>query len=119
MRGTPIAALIDKHRQEAGLLMDVSVNMHGVLGRTSPGEAASFNLALHEGATAGELIRLLAKRCGAPFSDAVDSSDSRLPRHIRMFSDGKMLLTFEQPLVAACAQAARVNIVVLTPMMGG
>ena len=30
-----------------------------------------------------------------------------------------MLSTLEQPLVTACAQGATVNVVVMSPMMGG
>jgi hypothetical protein len=92
--------------------------MHGVLG-LDPGREASFDLALNDTATAGELVHILAEHCGAPFRDAIESSDTRLPRHIRMFSDGEMLSTLEQPLAAACRRAASVNVVVLSPMMGG
>ena len=99
--------------------MNVRVKMHGVLDRGDPGQKASFDLALRDDVTAGELVHILAERCGAPFCDAIQSSDTRLPRHIRMFSDGEMLSTLEQPLVAACTRRASVNIVVLSPMMGG
>lgn len=99
--------------------MNVKVKMHGVLVRAGPGQNASFDLALDEGATAGELVQILAALCGEPFCEAIESSDTRLPRHIRMFSEGRMLSTLQQPLVGAHAPGASVNIVVLTPMMGG
>jgi hypothetical protein len=99
--------------------MNVRVEMHGVLGPCHGGRKASFDLDLHDRVTAGELVRILAQQCGEPFCGAIESSETRLPRHIRMFSDGKMLSTLEQPLAAACARSTRVNIVVLSPMMGG
>jgi hypothetical protein len=99
--------------------MNVRVKMHGVLGRWDPGRKASFELALREGVTAGDLLRILADSCGAPFRDAIESSDTRLPRHIRMFSDGEMLSTLEQPLIKTPAPDASVSVVVLCPMMGG
>jgi hypothetical protein len=99
--------------------MNVSVKMHGVLGRGGPSRASSFELALHDGATAGELMEILAEQCGPPFSDAVETSDARFPPHIRMFADGEMLSALGQPLVAACGRRASVSIVVLSPMMGG
>jgi hypothetical protein len=100
-------------------VMNVRVEMYGMLRRRDGGCKASFDLALHDGVTAGELVRILAERCGAPLCDAIESSDTRLPRHIRMFSDGEMLSAFEQPLAAERARETRVNIVVLSPMMGG
>ena len=99
--------------------MNVRVKMHGVLGRRILGRKASFDLNLHDDVTVGDLVRILAEHCGAPFCDAIESSDIRLPRHIRMFSDGEMLATLEEPLVATCSPRASVNVVVLSPMMGG
>ena len=63
--------------------MNVRVKMHGVLGRCAPGQKADFDLALQDGGTAGDLLRVLAEYCGAPFCDAIESTDPRLPRHIR------------------------------------
>jgi hypothetical protein len=79
----------------------------------------SFDLELRDGVTAGDLLRALASRCGAPFRQAPESSDSRLPRHIRMFADGEMLVTREQTLAPAAGLANGVTVVLLTPMMGG
>jgi hypothetical protein len=99
--------------------MNVRVKMHGVLGRHDRGRETGFDLALADDVTAGDLLRALAERCGAPFRDAVESSDSRFPRHIRMFADGEMLSRFEQPLVTASASGPSVTVVLLSPMMGG
>jgi hypothetical protein len=99
--------------------MKVRVEMHGVLGRCDRSRKTRFDLALHDGVTAGDLLRILTRQRGSPFCDALKVSDARLPRHIRMFSDGQMLSTLEQPLVSTDSQNPRVNIVVLSPMMGG
>lgn len=96
--------------------MRVTVDLLGVLGgRRRAGRA--LDLELPEGLTAGELLRRLADRCGAPFREAVESPDPRLPRHIRMFADGEMVSRREQ--VLAAAGAGRVTVVLLTPMVGG
>ena len=99
--------------------MNIRVRIHGVLGRRDPQQKTGFDLALPIGATAAELMHFLAEHCGSPFTEALESSDIRIPRHIRVFSDGEMLSTLEQPLVTACAQGATVNVVVMSPMMGG
>jgi hypothetical protein len=82
---------------------------------------------LRAGGNAGDLLRALADRCGEPFRRALDSDDSRLPRHLRLFVDGEMLVTRDQPLlpenvpvnVPVNGSEAGVTVVVLTPMMGG
>lgn len=99
--------------------MKVRVKMLGVLGRRNPGQEPAFELALHGNVTAGDLLRVLAERCGSPFRDVIESPDVRLPSHIRMFSDGEMLATMEQPLIAKCVAGASVTVVFLSPMMGG
>ena len=99
--------------------MNVRVKLHGVLGRFMPDQKASFDLTLQDGVTAGDLVRILAETCGPPFQDAIDWDEARLPRHIRVFSDGEMMSTLEQPLVTDQTRGASVNVVVLTPMMGG
>jgi hypothetical protein len=100
--------------------MRVTVKLLGVLG---PGDrrrlGRPFDLELRDGVTAGELLIALAKRCGAPFRQAIESPDSRLPRHIRMFVDGEMLVTREQTLAPEGGLADGVTVVLLTPMMGG
>jgi len=100
-------------------MMNVRVELHGVLGPREPGRETGFDLSLQRDVTAGDLLRELAPRCGAPLREAIESSDARLPRHIRMFSNGEMLSTLEQPLVPTLAQGASVTVVLLSPMMGG
>ena len=99
--------------------MRVRVKLHGALNGRSPGQGDRFELVLPGGVTAGDLLRTIAERCGAPLCDAAESSDPRFPGHIRMFSDGEMLSSLEQPLVATSAGDASVNVVLLSPMMGG
>jgi len=100
--------------------MRVTVKLLGVLGprdRGRPGR--SFDLTFRDDVTAGDLLRALADRCGAPFREAIDSSDGRLPRHIRMFAGSEMLVEREQALAPAAVGAGGVTVVLLTPMMGG
>jgi hypothetical protein len=74
--------------------MRVTVKLLGVLAPEDRRRlGTSFDLELRDGVTAGELLRALARRCEAPFRQAIESSDARLPRHIRMFADGEMLVT--------------------------
>ncbi len=76
--------------------MRVTIKLLGVLApENRRRQGRSFDLELRDGVTAGELLRSLARRCGAPFRQAIESPDSRLPRHIRMFADGEMLVTRE------------------------
>lgn len=100
--------------------MRVAVRLLGVLApRDCRREDRSFALELDDGVTAGDVLRTLAARFGAPFRQALESPDSRLPRHIRMFADGEMLVTRDQPLAPASRLARGVTVVLLTPMMGG
>jgi hypothetical protein len=100
--------------------MNVRVKLHGGVRscETNP-TRGSFGLALRAEANAGDLLRALAERCGEPFRRALDSDDSRLPRHLRLFVNGEMLVTREQPVVPADGSNTGVTVVVLTPMMGG
>jgi hypothetical protein len=100
--------------------MRVNVKLLGVLAPEARRRLGrSFDLDLHEDVTAGELLGVLAKRCGAPFCDAVRSSDPRLPRHIRLFAEGEMLTTREQTLAPENGFSHGITVVLLTPMMGG
>ena len=100
--------------------MQVDVKLHGVVHPKNGSEAGGcFRIELRDGVSAGELLRALAERCGDPFRRALGSTDARLPRHIRMFVDGEMLVTLDQPLGSASGVNAGVTVVVLTPMMGG
>ena len=100
--------------------MRVTIKLLGVLAPDDRRRLGrSFDLELRDGVTAGELLRSLARRCGAPFRQAIESPDSRLPRHIRMFADGEMLVTREQTLASANGLSDGVTVVLLTPMMGG
>jgi hypothetical protein len=100
--------------------MRVTVKLLGVLGSRDRGRSGRcFDLTLSDDVTAGDLLRALADRCGAPFRDAVESPDGRLPRHIRMFAGSEMLVEREQALATASAGAGGVTVVLLTPMMGG
>jgi molybdopterin converting factor small subunit len=99
--------------------MRVTVKLLGVLAPADRRRLESLDFELRDGVTAGELLRALSKRCGAPFRQALESSDPRLPRHIRMFADGEMLTSREQALAPADRLADGVTVVLLTPMMGG
>jgi hypothetical protein len=100
--------------------MKIRVQLHGVLGGPASGSRGRvFDLALGEKATAGDILKALAARWGAPFPEFLESSDQRLPRQIRMFADGEPLTTREQRLVSAGASSKGVTVVLLTPMMGG
>lgn len=99
--------------------MRVTVKLLGVLGPPAPGRRRSFELELGEDATAGAVLRALAGRCGAPFRQAVESRDARLPPHIRMFADGEMLVSREQDVAPPERLSEGVTVVLLTPMMGG
>ncbi len=81
--------------------------------------AGTFDLHLRDGVTAGELLHVLAERCGPPFHEALESTDPRLPRHIRMFADGEMLVTRKQALAPGHGAQRGVTVVLLRPMMGG
>jgi hypothetical protein len=78
-----------------------------------------LDLELGDDVTAGELLRHLAARCGATFRQAIESPDSRLPRHIRMFANGEMLVSRDQALASGRSLGDGVTVVLLTPMMGG
>lgn len=100
--------------------VQVTVKLCGVLApedRRNLGR--SFDLELRDDVTAGELLRDLAARCGATFRQALESPDSRLPRHIRMFANGEMLVSRDQTLNSARGPDAGVTVVLLAPMMGG
>ena len=103
--------------------MKVHVKLHGVLGPCDDARTRRcFDLVMRDGVTAGDLLRVLADRCGAPFREALASPDDRLPRHIRMFVAGELLTTREQPLLPGVppdAPGSGVTVVLLTPMMGG
>jgi hypothetical protein len=100
--------------------MRVTVKLLGVLApedRRRVGGA--LQLELREGVTAGELLRDLAGRCGASFRQAIESTDSRLPRHVRMFANGEMLVSRDQSLSSGGRLGDGVTVVLLTPLMGG
>ncbi len=100
--------------------MRVRVKLHGGVRSCEMDPArSSFGLTLRNGGNAGDLLHALAERCGDPFRRALDSTDERLPRHLRLFVDGEMLVTLDQPVVPANGSDAGVTVVVLTPMMGG
>lgn len=100
--------------------MNVHVKLYGgTHGCEANPARRSFGLDLQAGGNAGDLLHALADRCGEPFRGALDSDDSRLPRHLRLFVDGEMLVTRDQPLVPANGSDAGITVVVLTPMMGG
>ena len=100
--------------------MQVRVELHGVRGPVASGRGADrFDLELARESTAGELLSLLAERCGGAFRCASESADDRLPRHIRMFADGEPLTNRRQPLSEAGAVARGVTVVLLSPVAGG
>jgi molybdopterin converting factor small subunit len=96
--------------------MEVSVQVHGSLRGALATRA--HDLSLPESATAGDLIAQLGARLGAPFATAAASPDPRLPREIRVFVGGELLVSRAQPLARSGA-AAPVNVVLLTPVAGG
>lgn len=100
--------------------MRVTVKLLGVLAPEDRRRlGGSLDLELHDGVTAGELLRDLAARCAGPFRQALESADSRLPRQVRMFADGEMLVSRDQALATGKALRDGVTVVLLTPMMGG
>ena len=100
--------------------MRISVKLHGSVGRgSSPLPREAFDLSLPGGTTAGDLLRALADRFGAPFSEIAASDDSRLPRNIRMFADGDLLVSSEQPVVPSGSESAGVTVVLMSPIAGG
>lgn len=100
--------------------MQVTVKLHGALGPGGRGPVPGpFDFALPEHATAGDLMRELALRVGKPFGQALASPDARLPRSLRIFADGEMVLTRDQPLAPPGASHAGVTVVVMSPVAGG
>ena len=100
--------------------MQLRIELHGV--RTAPrsgGGAERIELELAGDSTAGDLLELLAERCGSAFRRACASVDDRLPRHIRMFAGGAPLTHRRQPLVEPGERARGVTVVLLSPMAGG
>lgn len=96
--------------------MEVSVQVHGLLRGALATRA--LDLSLPERATAGDLIAQLGARLGAPFATVAASPDPRLPREIRLFIGGELLVSRAQRLARGGA-AAPVNVVLLTPVAGG
>lgn len=103
-----------------GRQMRVSVKLHGGVGghRRRPG-SGSFEVSLPSGHTAADLLSELAARFGSPFSDIAASDDPRLPRSVRLFADGALLVDRAQPLVQPGAEHAAVTIVLMSPVAGG
>jgi molybdopterin converting factor small subunit len=96
--------------------VEVAVQVHGTLRDASLPRALA--LSLPETATAGDLLAQLGSRFGAPFAGAAAARDPRLPREIRLFVGGDLVLSREQRL-AAYGAAAPVTVVLLTPVSGG
>jgi hypothetical protein len=96
--------------------VEVSVQVHGSLRGAFATRALA--LSLPESATAGDLVAQLGARLGAPFAAAAASPDPRLPREIRLFVGGELLVSRAQPLARGGA-APPVNVVLLTPAAGG
>ncbi|MBW2420829.1 MAG: MoaD/ThiS family protein [Deltaproteobacteria bacterium] len=100
--------------------MRISVKFHGSVGRGSqPLPRHACVLTLPGGATVGDLLHALADRFGAPFSEIVASDDARLPRNIRIFADGDLLASSEQPVVPSGSESASVTVVFMSPISGG
>lgn len=103
--------------------MEVDVKLHGpIRSRSGRDPESAFHLRMPNGVRARDLLHVLAERCGDPLRRAVDeldSADARFPRHIRMFANGEMLATLDQPLAHGPGPATGVTVVVMTPMMGG
>jgi hypothetical protein len=101
--------------------MQVDVKLHGATRPRDGSNAAGrpFRIDLCDGVSARDLLRALADRCGDPFRRALGVTDTRLPRHIRIFANGEMLVTLDQPLASSDEVDAGVTVVVLSPMMGG
>jgi hypothetical protein len=97
--------------------VEVAVQLHGSLRGAAPA-SRRLALSLPEAATAGDLLAQLGARLGAPFASAAASSDPRLPREIRLFVGGELLVSRAQRL-AANGGAAPVTVVLLTPVSGG
>jgi hypothetical protein len=93
--------------------VEVAVQVHGTLRDASLPRALA--LSLPETATAGDLLAQLGSRFGAPFAGAAAARDPRLPREIRLFVGGDLVLSREQRL----GTGAPVTVVLLTPVSGG
>jgi hypothetical protein len=97
--------------------MEVAVQVHGAL-RGAAGVARNLAFSLPERATAGDLLALLREQLGAAFAAAPASGDPRMPREIRLFVGGDLVVSRDQPL-AAGGSAAPVTVVLLSPIAGG
>lgn len=99
--------------------MRITVKLLGVL-RPAGGRAQEpLDLVLRDDVTVGELLAALADRLGRPFRALVESSDGRLPRHVRMFAGSEMLVARDQTIASAAGRSGAVTVVLLSPMMGG
>jgi hypothetical protein len=97
--------------------MQVAVQVHGAL-RGAAGAARNLDLSLPDRATAGDLLALLRDRLGPAFAAAPTSADPRLPREVRLFVGGNLVVSRDQPL-ATQGSAAPVTVVLLSPVAGG
>ncbi len=100
--------------------MNVTVKLHGALGRASKRPAdGAFDFTLPDGATTGDLLARLADRFGEPFCEAAKGPSLKLPSSVRMFVEGQLVLTREQPLAERGVEAQKVIVMLISPLTGG
>lgn len=100
--------------------MNVTVKLLGAVGQVGakPGNGA-FDFSLPDSATTGDLLVRLADRFGEPFCAAAEGPSSKLSGSLRMFVEGQLVLTTEQPLAARGAESQKVIVMLISPMTGG
>lgn len=101
--------------------MDVTVELHGHLRQVKSagnGGGGPLQLSLPDGATAGDLLGRIADRLGARAAAAL-AKGPRLPEQVRLFVDGQIAHSCDQPLAAAGQTPSSVTVVLLSPISGG
>ncbi len=83
-----------------------------------PGDAVEVQLG--EGATAGDLLRVLSDRLGAPFTPTLHGhGGSGVDGSLRMFINGLLALDDSDPLTPQGEEAPQVIVALVHPIQGG
>ena len=100
--------------------MRVTVKLQGAV-RAALGRdpSASFELALPDQATVGDLLLDVANRFGGSLREAVEAAGQELPSTLRVFVNGDLALRPSHPLLSNDAASPQVIVVIMSPMMGG
>jgi hypothetical protein len=100
--------------------MTVTVTLQGALGGLGADRRPGpIDLALPDGATAGDLLRPLAERFGGALREALDAGGEKLPPSVRMFVNGELTVRRDQPLATPDASSQEVLVVLMAPISGG